>query len=174
MNQFKALDQIFPCLPNRHAGEVVSVSVHLSIADMNFGVASWKRKAWYVNASTNAFILHRKLCGEMTECLDRFIPGPYACPQPTPQQVRKAKKLLAIAVWNSYVYNALYGDQYTEWHVVFPHPETLMSRNPSLWWNTAHADGTSVGTNWVESCARWEYPEKLVNPTDIEWEILDR
>lgn len=66
MNQFKILDSLFPTVPNRSHGEVVSVSVHLTLdADCSNAYVSWKRKAWYVNASVNAWHLHRGLCQEL-------------------------------------------------------------------------------------------------------------
>lgn len=71
-NQFDFLDDYFPTGPNRTFGEVVSVSVDFWISTP-FGklkaVLSYKRKAWYVNASTNAFILHRGLCKQLSDSL---------------------------------------------------------------------------------------------------------
>jgi len=165
MNQFKHLDEHFPVLPNRHSGEVVSLSVIIEIQNSDrfaspiVGTISWKRKAWYVNASTNAFILHRKLCGELTEYLDHmFGPGVHA--RVSKQQVKAAKKLLAEAVWNSYVLNCASDLQYHTWSVVFPPLTSGLSRLPSLWWdadgeNTYESTGNSL---WRESVRKWVFP----------------
>jgi len=167
MNQFKHLDKHFPTLPNRHFGEVVSVSVFIELTtgpvglhDPGCGVISWKRKAWYVNASSNAFILHRQLCREFAEYLDHRQ-GPSYEVIVTKQQVRVAKKLLARAVWNSYVLNCTDGTQYHEWWVAIPSPNFCLSTTPSLWWNANGADpGESTGERyWRESCNKWEFPE---------------
>lgn len=66
MNQFKRLDTLFPVGENRTCGEVVAlnVSVHDDI-NGKIGVAAAKRKASYVNASVNAFHLHRDLCSDI-------------------------------------------------------------------------------------------------------------
>lgn len=78
MNCFKNLDALFPCGAERSSGEVVSVSVRICGSAFrdesyelvwDYGVISWKRKAWYVNASVNAWHLHRNLCRELREQL---------------------------------------------------------------------------------------------------------
>lgn len=68
MNQFKILDNLFPTVPNRKCGEVVSVTVFLTLdTDCSNAVISHKRKAWYVNASVNAWHLHRGLCQDLND-----------------------------------------------------------------------------------------------------------
>lgn len=76
MNYFSDLDLFYPCGPNRVCGEVISIQVEIcrdqqSMADPDEGprlaVIHWKRKAWYVDASVNAFHLHRGLCREFRE-----------------------------------------------------------------------------------------------------------
>lgn len=88
-NRFKTLDTIFPCGKDRVFGEVVALSLRFQngnvwlptpwsteyiseaensrILDGAFFDISWKRKAWYVNASTNAFHMHRGLCREFRD-----------------------------------------------------------------------------------------------------------
>lgn len=164
MNQFKLLDSLFPTLPNRHSGEVVSLSVHVTVGDQSFGVISWKRKAWYVNASTNAYILHRSLCKELSENMGWFKTGPDAPFYPSQTLMRQAKKLLAIGVWNAYVLNHVSGDQYTEWLMQFPNPlvSAYLWQRPAFWWNAATSDLGSkpLDTDWREQCAKWNLPNK--------------
>jgi hypothetical protein len=181
MNQFKSLDKHFPTLPNRHSGEVVSLSVYIDFQpsdklnpwsdalssemvealrfwdQQSSGVLSWKRKAWYVNASSNAFILHRSLCRELAEFLDHEQ-GLLVNPLVSKQQVKTAKKLLARAVWNSYVLNCTYDDQYHEWLIKFPSPTDCLSTNPSLWWNSNTDDDKMSIQCWIESCKKWKFP----------------
>lgn len=66
-NRFKFLDTLFPCgRENRLFGEVVSIQLTLSRSYI-FSTKTYcvKRKAWYVNASVNAWHLHRALCREV-------------------------------------------------------------------------------------------------------------
>jgi hypothetical protein len=68
MNMFKHLDAHFPTVDsgNRIFGEVVSIE--LSVSDDIEGVSlliAEKRKAVYVNASVNAFHMHRSLVGQL-------------------------------------------------------------------------------------------------------------
>lgn len=102
MNQFKSLDTLFPCGKDRLCGEVVSVSVHISLSDIESFFVSWKRKAWYVNASVNAFHLHRGLCKELSNRLDGLDVPPSA--------QKKLKKLLAVAVDFAYRREAVGGE----------------------------------------------------------------
>lgn len=69
MNCFKHLDELFPCGAERICGEVVSTSLYLVDGDDHVVTLSSKRKAWYVNASVNAWHMHRSLCADFREGL---------------------------------------------------------------------------------------------------------
>ncbi len=112
MNQFSELDQFFPCLPNRKAGEVVGIDVQVYTAKgftfsffERHGCISWKRKAWYVNASVNAFHLHRGLCRELRELVL------YKQLDISTADMRMCTKLLAVAVRNAYLVNHFTNEQ---------------------------------------------------------------
>lgn len=65
MNRFISLDQIFPCGKDRKSGEVVGINLQLNGVTSEPLFFHWKRKAWYVNASVNAFHMHRGMCREI-------------------------------------------------------------------------------------------------------------
>lgn len=110
MNMFKALDSFFPCGAARLSGEVVSLSIVLKglpVSASQWGgdsTVSWKRKAWYVNASVNAFHMHRGLVGEASKAMD--LHGLSSATQ------RMLKRQIAVAIAISYSANYLKGDQY--------------------------------------------------------------
>lgn len=108
-NQFKALDDFFPCGTARSSGEVVSITANMYQNSICKGRVSGKRKAWYVNASVNAFHLHRHLCAEL-----RALPWFSSIPQ---TQQRQLKKTLACLVWLSYLTNHKTDHQYFEYAV---------------------------------------------------------
>lgn len=169
MNQFKLLDKHFPVLPNRHVGEVVSVSCIIMQGEAFIGNISCKRKAWYVNASKNAFHLHRFLCKELAEHRGWFDNRSLCYTSyPSDKVLRQVKKLLAMSVWNSYVLNCMNDDQYTEWMIQLPDPTSTscLGTTPSLWWNSAYDEnGRKADTDWREVCAKWEFPgEDLTLP----------
>lgn len=135
MNQFKHLDTLFPTGANRLCGEVVSVSVTLCFYDHLWSyhfyngrtppVISWKRKAWYVNASVNAFHMHRALCKEFRDC-----PKPDNVTLPD-RHVRAVKRLLAAVVMNSYLANYRDGSQYHSYQIDI---DVDIGRSPAAWW----------------------------------------
>lgn len=102
MNVFKQLDQFFPCGKDRLSGEVVSLQINLPEG----GSIHWKRKAWYVNASVNAWHLHRGLCRDLTGS-----PFGRLCNQ---SQLRTLKRALAYWTMFAYLKNAQTGEQYLE------------------------------------------------------------
>lgn len=112
MNMFKALDSYFPVGAARLSGEVVSLSIHLRLqkgSDLDGRknpVVSWKRKQWYVNASVNAFHMHRGLVHEASIAMN--LHGLSQSSQ------RAVKRLIAVAIAISYSNNYLMGDQYYE------------------------------------------------------------
>jgi hypothetical protein len=63
-NRFKNLDLLFPCGDQRLSGEVVGVTVQVLQRGSPRGEMFWKRKSWFVNASVNAWHMHRGLCRE--------------------------------------------------------------------------------------------------------------
>lgn len=78
MNPFKNLDLIFPVGAKRVSGEVVSVSVRVFCNDGRKFDITWKRKAWYVNASVNAYHLWRGLCRDFKEGVPGLTSHEYA------------------------------------------------------------------------------------------------
>lgn len=106
-NIFKQLDTLFPCGKDRTSGEVVGVTLRVVTNGSLRGELFWKRKAWYVNASVNAWHLHRGLCRELNEDYSSWFAGK--------QQLATAKRLVALAVASSYIYNYQYDDQYFTW-----------------------------------------------------------
>jgi len=95
MNIFKSLDLLFPCGDeNRHFGEVVSTIIHFDLLDSQESI-SWKRKAWYVNASVNAFHMHRGLVRE-------FLRTNLSKKLSAEESVR-VKRLISLCVLNSYL-----------------------------------------------------------------------
>lgn len=112
MNMFKTLDSLFPCGADRLCGEVVSVSIQFlglkgptAFSDRDAFI-SWKRKAWYVNASVNAFHMHRGLVGEASSVMDL-----HGLSRATRKEVNG---LIAIAVARAYCENSCSGKQYSE------------------------------------------------------------
>jgi len=103
-NVFKPLDRVFPCGKDRVGGEVVSITVSISDGPTFRGEISWKRKAWYVNASVNAWHLHRNLCRELRENFSQYFTGR--------ESIATAKKLLALGVASCYLRNEKSDQQY--------------------------------------------------------------
>lgn len=102
MNQFSSLDNVFPCIPHRMCGEVVRICVSVFHEGAFKGELSWKRKAWYVNASVNAWHLHRGLCRDLRELAHGRVPG---------VRINDAKRLLAADVLKAYLANHETGRQ---------------------------------------------------------------
>lgn len=110
MNKFSVLDRFFPCGEARLSGEVVNIELRIYRCDHDAKAypydpivkLNWKRKAWYVNASVNAFHMHRGLCREFSEAtaygkFDKVLPAP---------KHRVVTPLIAQAVLASYYANA--------------------------------------------------------------------
>jgi hypothetical protein len=96
MNMFKSLDTIYPCGDeNRPYGEVVHTIIRVFLDGVELGELSMKRKAWYVNASVNAFHMHRGLVRELTD----IVRGTYL----DGQKLKRVKRLVVLAVLNSYL-----------------------------------------------------------------------
>lgn len=102
-NRFKYLDLSFPCGEDRKSGEVVGVEVIVTAHGVRKGSMFWKRKAWYVNASVNAFHMHRGLCAEFRTDYSRFC---------LPASERAWKRILGDIVDTCYVNNCITGEQY--------------------------------------------------------------
>jgi hypothetical protein len=130
MNVFKSLDAIFPQLPDRHFGEVVSVDIRVFVDNVDLGEIIMKRKAWYVNASVNAFHMHRSLVRDFTNLVRGL--------NLSQQQIRRAKRLISLAVLVGYLDNRENERQY---HEYFLHVNTPPSGSVSLWWNANEKSG---------------------------------
>lgn len=118
MNQFLALDNLYPCGADRFSGEVVCVHINVFAMPLGEGSNSFslsaKRKQWYVNASVNAWHLHRALCRELSVAINAS--GNHdAIPS---RQLREAKSLLARAVEYSYRDNHATDTQFYEFDLV--------------------------------------------------------
>lgn len=107
MNQFKALDNLFPCGKDRLFGEVVSINVLVSLEGIEPFNLNGKRKAWYVNASVNAWHLHRHLCKELSRNLYWIRNGSLV----SRQEVRSLKRGLSDLVRTAYFVNYSNGTQ---------------------------------------------------------------
>lgn len=153
MNQFQHLDSIFPVGAKRLSGEVVSVSVTVQFSEEGWvygffnrsfrdPVLSWKRKAWYVNASVNAYHLHRGLCKEFRDC-----PKPANMDIPERHE-RAVKRLLAAVTMNSYLVNYRDGGQY---HSYLLTVDSSVDRSPSAWWQVGEDDYREICVDPVSS-----------------------
>lgn len=126
MNCFKLLDNFFPCGSDRQSGEVVCVTVNFTNNGVFIGSISWKRKAWYVNASKNAWHMHRGLCHEFRTERSRFV---------TAAHLKSVKTALGHFVLWSYFCNYLYGEQYHEFSV------ELNARDPIAYYEAPGKNG---------------------------------
>jgi hypothetical protein len=115
MSTFKQLDSLFPVGKDRKAGEVVSVTVFVRVLGANHQkmdvpiALSWKRKAWYKDASTNAFLLHRQLSRQLRECFNELKV------EVDTARFRELTAILRRAVYFSYIANFVTGTQYFEY-----------------------------------------------------------
>lgn len=106
MNQFKPLDRLFPCGKDRLSGECVSVRVIVqSLTFPSPFYFQWKRKAVHVNASVNAFHMHRGLCREARTALGAVL---------TPLQLKWLKRTMAHCVDQAYRREAESSISYSE------------------------------------------------------------
>lgn len=136
MNVFKSLDTIFPCGDaNRPSGEVVNTDIRVSVDNVNLGEIYMKRKAWYVNASVNAFHMHRSLVRDYSN----LVRGSYL----SALQIRRSKRLICLAVLNSYLANRQTDEQVYSYHLSI-NPRSNLSTNPSMYWNAG------MRGQWVE------------------------
>lgn len=126
-NIFKLLDNYFPCgRENRPFGEVVSIDLHVFDNQMATTTAYVKRKAWYVNASVNAWHLHRALCRELKGS-GMFPAG----------LTRSVKDALITVVMYSYLRNYTGDRQYFEF--------VLHTRYTGTFIDLTQIDGVSCG-----------------------------
>lgn len=114
MNMFKSLDKLFPTGADRRFGEVVSVSIRVFLGNVDLGEIDMKRKAWYVNASVNAFHMHRSLVRDLVDLLHGS--------DLTDRQVKRAKRLASLTVADAYIRNYTSDGlfQYTAYHMNIP------------------------------------------------------
>lgn len=127
MNCFKPLDLIFPCGKDRHFGEVVGVQIHFLLDGSELANIDWERKAWYVNASVNAFHMHRGLIRDF----DRLT----AARQIPKRLHRPLKRLVVLAILNAYLLNYRDGAQWSCYTIDL---STDRAARPSLWWVDAN------------------------------------
>jgi hypothetical protein len=121
MNLFTPLDRLFPVAPFRSCGEVVSVSISIG----GF-VVSDKRKAWYKNASVNAFHMHRSLIRQFREGMGSTL---------TFAEERAVKRLLVFCVLDGYLANFTHDDQYFEYSISLEIRSPLTGAPVSAWKN---------------------------------------
>jgi len=128
MNRYSFLDNLFPTVPDRKSGEVVCIILRTKVDDREIGTLQWKRKQWYVNASVNAWHLHRGLCHDLNLLLeandltDRLS-----------RRVMKAlRKELSFQVAQAYLINYQMGEQYFEVELSLYSPPLLASWFKSL------------------------------------------
>jgi hypothetical protein len=142
MNIFKALDLVFPTGNNRIFGEVVHTQVVVHVTGHGeglpfFNAVSAKRKAQYVNASVNAFHMHRELCRELTKMLHSVtVPDVH---------IRRAKRLTGLATLTAYLENRKTGNQFHLFHVILNKDN---AGGVSMWWESELENPDS----WREIC----------------------
>jgi hypothetical protein len=122
-NRFKTLDNYYPTLPKRRFGEVVSVSIRFLQGEVleQRTYLHWKRKAWYVNASVNAFHMHRGLCREFSN-ENSWVSG---------NQLKRIKKLIGDIVEYSYLQNVNSDTQYYCYAIELDSLDTYFSESYS-------------------------------------------
>jgi len=108
MNCFKALDSLFPTGAERLSGEVVSVQLAFDLTGLEPFSLDWKRKAWYVNASVNAFHMHRGLVREFLALTGHEL---------SKVQSNAVKRQIALCVLNSYLSNFISRVQFHSYHI---------------------------------------------------------
>lgn len=110
MNAFKSLDTIYPVGDaNRPTGEVVNVAIRVFLDNVDLGEVEMKRKAWYVNTSVNAFHMHRSLVRDFTEQIRNLDLATGV--------VRRAKRLISLAVLDAYLLGRETEEQYFEYYL---------------------------------------------------------
>lgn len=127
MNVYKSLDILFPTLEsgNRHGGEVVDIDITVYADGVELGSIAMKRKQWYVNASVNAFLLHRHLVREFCGLNVHGTPG---------KTIRRAKRLIALAVLCGYLENYRSGKQYHTFSLAWETKGTFGKTGPAMWY----------------------------------------
>lgn len=150
MNLFKSLDTLFPCGNDRSFGEVVSCSITISVGGVVKDAINWKRKAWYVNASVNAFHLHRGLVKEFRE-----LSKVHDIPSYT---TALTKRLIALSVLNSYLSNRVEGGQYHH-YAIDVKPQGFLEF-PSCYWT--HCDGNEKALEVID-----RHEMKLIEQIDF-------
>lgn len=125
-NIFKTLDDLFPCGKERLSGEVVSISVNVLVNGRFKANIGWKRKQWYVNASVNAWHLHRCLLREFRE-IGLILPV---------AKMKKVKTFFADAVMYGYMSNCATDRQGFEFEL------ELGNEDPVAWYEERSEDGS--------------------------------
>lgn len=145
MNAFKSLDTLFPTIPNRVFGEVVSVDIQLTLDGEYLDDISMKRKAWYVNASTNAYHMHRSLVRDFTEATRKV--------KLSHEAKKRAKRLIALGVLIGYIGNRESGGQYWSFNLHLTGCETELNRKrsglaylPHMW--LMEVGSEELGVQW--------------------------
>lgn len=119
MNAFSYLDSMFPAGAARAFGEVVNIRISIPIRGQEvIPVIGQERKAWCVNASVNAWHLHRSLCCQFKELCG-----------PTRSQHRNVTRALRALVGFCYEENFRSRQQYFK---VTLDPETGDWTTPSI------------------------------------------
>lgn len=128
MNIFKSLDSVFPCGSDRTSGEVVNTQLTFTLDGKILGSPMWyKRKAWYVNASVNAFHMHRGLVREFCVDIQHMIPKAH---------IKACKRQIALAVLNSYLVNNKTGEQGFEYEIIVDSETGPYDDLPTCWWTS--------------------------------------
>lgn len=122
MNLFKSLDTLFPVGSERTFGEVVSCDIRVYVAGVDLGEISVKRKDGSVNASVNAFHMHRGLVRDFMNSVRGL--------GLTRERVRRSKRLIAHAVLCSYLRNHENGTQVSAYNL---HVEDGPYGSVSMW-----------------------------------------
>jgi hypothetical protein len=120
---FKSLDTLFPVTPNRDSGEVVNVGIRVFVDNVDLGEISMKRKAWYVNTSVNAFHMHRSLVRDFVDTVRGL--------DLSPGMMKRAKRLITLAVLHAYLVNRETDQQELDFHLNLEIP----SRSLGMWYD---------------------------------------
>jgi len=145
MNVFQSIDNLFPTGKDRGFGEVVGCHINFYVDNVFIDRIYEKRKAWYVDASVNAFHMHRSLVRSWTELKFQKLPR---------QGDRLVKRQIALAVLNSYLANAEKDTQHCEYHV-----------NVTI--------GRAGKLAWTEVSNYWDLTPEWVQDTRTLVEVVD-
>lgn len=141
MNVFKSLDSLFPTGKARRYGEVVGVSLRIQTVTDDLSRSAncslwFKRKAWYVNASVNAFHMHRGLIREFM--------SDHACNFPKSAH-RSIKRQIALCIFDAYLRNYVSGNQGSEYVINIKESSQEIVKTADAWYVLDTEKG-----NWLE------------------------